>query len=195
MSFKHKECEPYLQEAQQEVIRRMSNFDDNTGLTETMNQAAREYHTVLKNGVWMNFTKWQTKFVIAELRNTELPKAAWQFVIKKILQIVNQASKGPEASRYKSKLVSHVPFMELEGDTIRKRLEATMTHIPEIKDSDDWYVKTAKSILKNIFSASRCNGNARDPKRRRQDAPYHHPSAEVQSSSRDIWKGANGRTM
>ena len=83
MSFKHKECEPYLQKAQQEVIRRMSNFDDNTGLKETMNQAAREYHTVLKNGVWMNFTKWQTKFVI-ELSN-ELPKAAWHFVIKKNL--------------------------------------------------------------------------------------------------------------
>ena len=151
--FKHKECEPYLQEAQQEVIRRMSNFDDDTGLTETMNQAAREYHTVLKNGVWMNFTKWQTKFVIAELRNTELPKAVRQFVIKKILQIANRASKGPNASNYKSKLVvSHgVPFMELEGDAITKRLEATMLHIPETKDSKDWYGRTVKShILKNV---------------------------------------------
>ena len=35
--FKHKECEPYLQEAQQEVIRRMSNFDD-TGLTKRTKQ-------------------------------------------------------------------------------------------------------------------------------------------------------------
>ena len=73
VSFKHKTCEPYLQKAQHEVISRMSNFDDDTGLKETLNQAAREYHTVLKNGVWMNFTKWQTKFVIAALSNTELP--------------------------------------------------------------------------------------------------------------------------
>ena len=132
----------------------MTNFDDDKGLTETMNQAAREYHTVLKNGVWMNFTKWQTKFIIAELSNTKLPKAAWQFVTRRILQIANRASMGPDASRYKSKLVlSHgVPFMTLEGLTIIKRLEATMVYIPERDDSEeDWFGKTSKShILKNI---------------------------------------------
>jgi hypothetical protein len=96
----------------------------------------------------MNFTKWQTKFVIAELR-TELPKAAWQFVIKKILQIANRASTGPNASNYKSKLVSYVPFMELEGDAITKRLEATL-HIPETK-AKDWYGRTVKSILKKCI--------------------------------------------
>ena len=63
VKYINKQCETFLQEAQKRVNSQVSSFEDDSGLTQTFNQAAREYVTVLTNGVWMNFVKWQTKLI------------------------------------------------------------------------------------------------------------------------------------
>ena len=73
------------------------------GLTETMNQAAREYETVLHNNVWMHFPTWQRKLVRAEVHLAKVPKVLHSYVIQKILHLANGAqSTGPNPNMYKS---------------------------------------------------------------------------------------------
>jgi hypothetical protein len=48
VNFKHVECLPFLEQAQHYVIQKLNTFDNSSQLTETFNQAAREYVTVLK---------------------------------------------------------------------------------------------------------------------------------------------------
>jgi hypothetical protein len=120
----------------------MQNYDSDQGLTETMNQAAREYHTVLINNAWMNFKHWQNKLVRAELANTSLPKTSYAFVTKKILQRANRATAGPDPLRYKSSTVCQygVPFLaSKECKVIIERMSSFMRHVPSRKTSDsDW---------------------------------------------------------
>lgn len=65
--YKHTECLESLRYAQETVTKEMNVFEDGTGLTQTINQAAREYTTVLKNNIWMNFRSWQHKALVAEV--------------------------------------------------------------------------------------------------------------------------------
>ena len=69
VKYINRQCEKFLQEAQKRVNSQVSSFEDDSGLTQTFNQAAREYVTVLTNGVWMNFVKWQTKLIQCFLIN------------------------------------------------------------------------------------------------------------------------------
>ena len=105
VNYKHTNYLRYLRQAQCDVVLYMNHFESDTGLTETMNQAAREYKTALDNNVWMHFRKWQVMTVKAELLLTDLPKVAYMYVTKQILKQVNRASIGPNLMRYKSEVV------------------------------------------------------------------------------------------
>ena len=69
------DCQAFLQAAQAAVTSKMTSFGDDSGLTQTFNQAAREYVTVLTNGVWMNFVKWQTKLISSLLQEYDVEKS------------------------------------------------------------------------------------------------------------------------
>ena len=113
------QCEKFLQEAQKRVNSQVSSFEDDSGLTQTFNQAAREYVTVLTNGVWMNFVKWQTKLIQSFLIDI-IHKSCVPFVTKGLLQIINRARHGPNPNMYKDERVrlEGVPF--LDGEHARK---------------------------------------------------------------------------
>ena len=76
VEFEHADCVPYLHQAQAFVNERLTTFDSDKALTETFNQAAREYHTVLQNGIIMNFVHWQRKLLNCLLAKHSLEKAA-----------------------------------------------------------------------------------------------------------------------
>ena len=93
VKYINRQCEKFLQEAQKRVNSQVSSFEDDSGLTQTFNQAAREYVTVLTNGVWMNFVKWQTKLIQRFLINN-IHKSCVPFVTKGLLQIINRATRS-----------------------------------------------------------------------------------------------------
>ena len=113
VTFIHPECVPSLLKAQFTVTHAMSTFDDRTGLAQIINQAAREYFTVLENNVWMHYGKWQQRAVTTEILAIEpttlailLPtKAAHSYAVKRILQRINHASSGPDATRWSNETV------------------------------------------------------------------------------------------
>ena len=113
IKFKHVDCLPFLEQAQHYVIQKLNTFDNNSQLTETFNQAAREYVTVLTNGVWMNFVKWQRKLIRVLLEQSHLTKSSMIFVVDRILQIINRAPNGPNPNNYKCESVRElgVPFI------------------------------------------------------------------------------------
>ena len=161
VKYGHAECLSYLQDAQTTVVDNMKAykmvFNTDKGLKETMNQAAREYTTVLHNNIWMHFSKWQAKLVKAELSITTLPETAYHFVTKFILQHANGATKGPEPHRYTSPSIMSkgVPFTQ--GDVCRsiiERLRVCMRHIPTLdKKTDDWYGVTRETHIKQNVGA------------------------------------------
>jgi len=135
----------------------MTNFESDTGLTEIMNQAAREYKTVLDNNVWMHFRKWQVMTVKAELLLTNLPKVAYRYVTKQILKQVNRASIGPDPKRYKSEVVRNYGVQFVHSRTcldIIERLVKSVQHVPDTRcHHDDWYgISSDYHIKSNIVS-------------------------------------------
>ena len=164
VSYKHKSCLSYLRKAQKQVVSSVCKtngykFDSDKGLTETFNQAAREYKTVLDNNVWMNFTSWQVKLVSAELEliTRPLSKPSKRFVTKKILQIVNCAKQGPNPNNYNShKVITEaVPFLDSdECKIIISRLKHFLRFVPDIEPGkrDDWYGITNEFYIKKYIS-------------------------------------------
>jgi hypothetical protein len=72
---------------------------------------------------------------MAELYQTDLPKSTYKFVCKGLLQIINRASLGPEAVRYKCALVRSIgePFLQSTvARAIVDRLQMCMQYIPNI---------------------------------------------------------------
>ena len=151
--YTHAECLPFLQAAQAEVVAQMDTFESDEHLTETMNQAAKEYHTVLHNNVWIHFSAWQKKLVMTELYQTDLPKSTYNFVCKKILQIINRSKLGPEAARYKCPSVrtKGEPFLQSKvAKAIIDRLQLYMQYIPDIVTTEPKKPKKPKQSTEPI---------------------------------------------
>ena len=128
------DCQAFLQAAQAAVTSKMTSFGDDSGLTQTFNQAAREYVTVLTNGVWMNFVKWQTKLIYSLLQAYDVEKSYKGFVTKSLLQIINRAPNGPNPNMYKSDRVREEGMTFLGGpkaNEIVKMFEGWMSMIPD----------------------------------------------------------------
>ena len=135
----------------------MSSFEDDSGLTQTFNQASMEYVTVLKNGVWMNFIKWQTKLIKCLLINN-VHKSCVSFVTKGLLQIINRARHGPNPNMYKDERVRLEGVQFLDGEHARKIIEMFqewMKPIPDIlekkKDLDHEGISNKKHIEKHYI--------------------------------------------
>ena len=157
VNYKHVNYLRYLRQAQCDVVQYMTHFESDTGLTEIMNQAAREYKTVLDNSVWMHFRKWQVMTVKAELLLTNLPKVAYRYVTKQILKQVNRASIGPDPTRYKSEVVRNCGVQFVHSRTcldIIERLVKSVQHVPDTRcHRDDWYgISSDYHIKSNIVS-------------------------------------------
>ena len=144
IKFKHVDCLPFLEQAQHYVIQKLNTFDNNSQLTETFNQAAREYVTVLTNGVWMNFVKWQRKLIRVLLEQSHLTKSSMRFVVDRILQIINRAPNGPNPNNYKCESVRELGVPFIEGEKAKEIIDtfvewmAPIPNKPMKKSQIDW---------------------------------------------------------
>ena len=155
-TFVHSGCLPFLLEAQAHVVDQTTSFDSDSKLTETFNQAAREYNTVFTNNVFMHFSAWQHKLLTELLADEDMTKDAKRYVVAKLKQVINRAPNGPNADNYKSDSVrtQGVPFSD--GDRAKSIVEMFkkwMKCIPDKKNkpTKDWFgIVSEFHIKKNI---------------------------------------------
>ena len=172
VKFVHSECVASLQYAQRVVTDTMTAFDNRTGMTQTFNQAAREYVTILHNNVWMQYVHWQRRAIEAEIStHTELAtllptKSAYRYAVQRITQRINHATDGPDASRWKDDSVrSHgTVFADgANGDMIVVRLVGYLsvsTSSPGVamRMHDKWLGVSSEAVVKSNISSFLASG-------------------------------------
>ena len=84
----------------------MAYFDNDAGFTETFNQSARLYGTVLRNNFFTRLPAWQARTLRAELSKPGSPhihrsKKVVKFLVNVAGRLITNA-KPPDQSRYKS---------------------------------------------------------------------------------------------
>ena len=105
VEFKDLEVQAAIRNAQDTVLPTITSFEDNTGLTQTMNQSARSFLTVFQNNVFMRLEAWQLRALRAEFRRPGSPmadssKQLISFLTRASAREINSA-KELDASQYK----------------------------------------------------------------------------------------------
>ena len=135
--FIHADCLPFLLQAQEHVIEQITIFDNDEQMTQTFNQAAREYNTVLTNNVFMNFGKWQHKLLTLMIEDEDMTKDAKRFSVVKMKQMINRAPNGPNAAKYKSNSVRTQGVKFIDGDVAKNIIEIFADWMKLIPDTEE----------------------------------------------------------
>lgn len=108
VDYEHLDVQEAIRVAQGYVMAKMTSFCDDSGLTQTFNQSALRYETVLKNNLVMRLPSWQKRTLRAELRKPGSPhrttsKKTVNFIINcnAISSAINSA-EAIDQSKYKS---------------------------------------------------------------------------------------------
>ena len=106
VEFKDAEVQLALREAQEILIPTMTNFDNDAGLAQTINQSSLSYITVFTNNIFMRIESWQMRTLRAELLvknspHTNVGKPLLNFICRDAARAINLA-KRLDPTSYKS---------------------------------------------------------------------------------------------
>lgn len=144
--IRYKPCETsetILRESAAIVRKRMIAFEDDEALTETFNQSARQYFTMLSNNVLLMFRSWQEKLVHWELTRLGVKKTLITFLRKFIICKANRSKLGPDASKCRS-VVLEGPDRAKQSDIqdIIKRVGTPLNQLSSNEEHWDGVLQT-----------------------------------------------------
>ena len=154
VEYEHKDVEAYIRSAAETVVSTMTVFDNDKGLTQTFNQAARRYNTVLKNNFFMRLSAWQGRELRAELRSSDSPhsqksKKFVNFIVRATGRLIG-GGKLLDPTCYKSaEIKQYTTDSDVFVQEIVKRHRQQLSTALTLKTGGDFEGTFAKKLVKN----------------------------------------------
>ena len=124
------------------------SFEDYTGLTQTINQAARAFQTNFGNNIWMRHGDRQTKLLTWQLKllfPNLTSHSAFGYLRNHVASLINQ-SKPPEVARYKD--AEHIRAQvlpQLQGAGVAQLVAGHQSHLPVVPPDPEYGIQCSKT--------------------------------------------------